>query len=157
MKLKTFIPVAAAAVIDMNCLKFIILIILLIATYQDIKAMSISNILVFFGIVCSISFRILMKPILSDILVDMIFSLIFILFSYISKELLGYGDSLIFTMLFLAFSFWIGAKILLISLMINSCLVGGLWIFGKKKLKDSVPFLPSILIAYIIFLLEKIN
>jgi len=141
----------------MDFLKFVILVLLVIASYQDIRSMSISKMLVFSGIICSISFRLLSKTGLSDILVDIIFSLIFILFSYISKELLGYGDSLIFTMLFFAFSFWIGARILLTSLIINACLVGGLWIFGKKKLKDSVPFLPSILIAYIIFLLERIN
>ena len=141
----------------MDFLKFVILVLLVIASYQDIRSMSISKMLAFSGIICSISFRLLSKTGLSDILVDIIFSLIFILFSYISKELLGYGDSLIFTMLFFAFSFWIGARILLTSLIINACLVGGLWIFGKKKLKDSVPFLPSILIAYIIFLLERIN
>lgn len=155
MKWKEFIIAVAAVVTDMSCAKFMILVLLLVAAYQDIKDMSISRTLVFFGMAFSIIFRFLTKPQLFDILIDVVISLVFILFSYISRELLGYGDSLIFTILFLALSFRNGVRILITGLIINACFVGGLWIFGKKRLKDSVPFLPSMLIAYIIFLLEK--
>lgn len=123
------------------------LIFLIIASIDDIRNKSISGILVIAAGISLLIIRVFITQNILSILIDIAPALLLFFLAYFTNELIGYGDVAIIAIAFLVYGIWRGAEIILLGLMIHSIFAGILWTIGKIKMKDSLPFIPSILIS----------
>ena len=79
----------------------------------------------------------------------------FVLISKVTREKIGYGDSLLFLALGILLGFWEVMMVILIAFLGSACFAILLVCFKKKKKNASFPFVPFIALSYtlVIFVL----
>ncbi|MBR3241363.1 MAG: prepilin peptidase [Parasporobacterium sp.] len=131
-------------------LKILLLIFLFLAAFSDVRCGEISLLLVGAEFITGVFFRLVLeKSNIFELLCGCIPGCVFLLFSWLTKQAVGYGDSamLVSTGVFLGLT----RTLLLLGL---SFLAAGLFaavklIFYKMKRKEELPFLPFLLTGYL--------
>lgn len=127
-----------------------VLIILIIYTIEDIKNKNINIIILFIGILITTFVELYIEdtsPI--DMAVACIPGLCMLLVSKFASGSVGFGDGLIICFTGLSTGLWINISILIFSFIYLSLFCAFGLILGKLKRKQSVPFVPFILIGFI--------
>ena len=141
----------------MNLLSIIIFIYLGYCSYTDIKRKEIK---VFPTItICAISIIACLILLFKNRLEPMNFLLSFapgfilVFISFITKENIGYGDSIILGLCSISTNLWSGIFIILISFICSALYSLFLLIKGKSG-KETIPFVPFIFIGYFLYILQ---
>ena len=132
----------------------IIILFLFICSYYDIKERVIySNICLLFGLVGILVEVIVFSKDITVLLSGIIPSIFIFLVSIISDESIGKGDALIFFVIGIILGGIHTLVILILALIITLIYSIPLIVFKIKKLKNSLPFSPFILISFIVYYL----
>lgn len=142
---------------NMNLLSIIILIYLGYCSYTDIKRKEIKVLPTI--TICSISIITCLILVLTNRLEPKSFFLSFIpgvsliFISFVTKESIGYGDSIILGLCSISTSLKSGIVIILISFICSALYSLFLLIKGKSG-KESIPFVPFIFTGYILYITQ---
>lgn len=130
--------------------------ILLVLSYQDIKGRSIS------GLMIGSSFFLVSAYLLSGgggtagiHLMGLMAGIVFCFISYLTKESIGYGDSLLLCVMGLYTGIWRLLEILMISWVLLAVAALGLLLIKNYSKKAALPYIPFLLVAYVCQLLME--
>ena len=94
---------------------------------------------------------------ISGFLLSFIPGVILIIFSFITRENIGYGDSIVLALCCIATNFWNGIFIITTSFIYSALYsVVLLLLFRGKNLKNTIPFVPFIFLGYTSFLFTNL-
>ena len=141
----------------MNLLTIIILIYLGYCSYTDIKKKEIKVLPTIAIYIITIMYCLILlfknKLELANFFVLFIPGISLIFISFITKENIGYGDSIILGLCSLSTNLWNGFFIILISFICSALYSLFLLIKGKSG-KETIPFVPFIFIGYFLYILQ---
>ena len=139
--------------------KILFLVITFIMSISDIKTKSIPVFLAGLNIIIGIVSSIINKNNFLTYIIFVIFTLVFLTISKLSKEKIGYGDSILLGSLFLFFSLYDIEIILLVSFILFNISILFICLKKRKFKNISLPFIPFVfigsLINTIIYLVKK--
>lgn len=132
-------------------LNLIVIAVLTGESISDIKTKSISmtRLIMYFlvAVVCNLLF---FYQSIASMLGGIAIGIILLLWGLITNQSIGYGDGLLFVCMGAAIGF-VGNLMLLFFSMIIAGILGGIMVFvRKKKLDYQVPFVPCILVTFIL-------
>lgn len=132
-------------------LNLIVIAVLTGESISDIKTKSISmtRLIMYFlvAVVCNLLF---FYQSIASMLGGIAIGIILLLWGLITNQSIGYGDGLLFVCMGAAIGF-VGTLMLLFFSMIIAGILGGIMVFvRKKKLDYQVPFVPCILVTFIL-------
>ena len=140
----------------MNPLLIIIILYLLFCSYTDIKKRQIYIPPTLFIICLTLLFKIIYISFslesLGLFLLSFIPGLIMLLISYITRENIGYGDSILLGLCSLCVGIWNGFFIIMTSFIYSAIFSLFLLIRGKNS-KETIPFVPFIFLGTITYLI----
>ena len=129
----------------------VVLTMLSIESIADIRSRSVSvlrqAIFWVFAVIFNIEFY---YQTLSSVLGGMALGIFLLLVAYVTREGIGYGDGLVFIVTGTYVGLAKNAKLLFASLVVAAVAGIGVYLFKKRDFKAQLPFLPCVLIAYII-------
>ena len=130
--------------------KIFFLSITLIMSISDIRNRSVKAYLIGLNILVGIFFSVINKNHSINYIFFVVFTLLFVIISKVSKEKIGYGDSILIGSLFLFYSIY-DVEIILLSAFMIFNLVVFIICLKKRKFKNlSLPFIPFIFISCLI-------
>lgn len=139
--------------------RILFLVITFIMSISDIKKKSIPAFLAGLNIIIGIVFSIINKNNFLTYIIFIIFTLVFLTISKLSKEKIGYGDSILLGSLFLFFSLYDIEIILLVSFILFNISILFICLKKRKFKNISLPFIPFVfigsLINTIIYIVKK--
>ena len=139
--------------------KIFFLVIIFIMLISDIKTKSIPVFLAGLNIIIGIVSSIINKNNFLTYIIFVIFTLVFLTISKLSKEKIGYGDSILLGSLFLFFSLYDIEIILLVSFILFNIIILFICLKKRKFKNISLPFIPFVfigsLINTIIYIVKK--
>lgn len=141
-------------------------VILLLWAVEDIRYMSIRNTHLIGGSVLLLLFvalerfnidvRSIGRGGVADVLVGMSPGLVLLLLSLTGGNVIGAADGMVIFLLGMIYGVWEVTEILLASLSLFCVLMGGMLWTKKIERKTRVPFLPFVLIGYLVVCLDTI-
>lgn len=130
----------------------IVIISLIISSIQDFKYKKISLWIISFSALLLLVLSIFKKSGLITIIGGVIVGIIVISISIITRSKIGIGDGIVLIMTGIVLGFWRNLELFMYALSIAALISILLLILKKVKKKDSLPFVPFILISYLIVL-----
>lgn len=136
----------------------VVLTLLAVECVSDIKSKSISLLrqLVFFVIAIALNILFSYQSI-GSVMGGMAIGGALFLFSYVTKEGVGYGDCLIFLVIGTYVGFIKNMELLFVSLVLSAIVGIAISLWKKKSLKIQIPFVPFILAGYLILTIFEIK
>jgi len=130
-------------------IEIIVAIILLVLSMVDIRSKRIPLLMIVGLIVLAIISSLALQPVDWVLMAaGAVVGLVFIIVSKVTREKLGYGDSLILLALGILLGFWEVMILILIAFLASACF-GIIMVCWKKKNKNtSFPFVPFIALSY---------
>ena len=131
--------------------------ILLIETISDIKSRSLSALRIAIYMVAAIALNLVFYyQSLWSMTGGMVVGGLMLLYAFITKEGIGYGDALMFVVLGALVGLSQNIKILFFSLL-TAAVSGGIYALIKhKSIKTQIPFIPCILATYMIMCILEV-
>jgi leader peptidase (prepilin peptidase)/N-methyltransferase len=128
--------------------------VLTVESISDIKTKSISLARLVCYMIVALALNIIMKyQSFISLFGGIIVGVIFLGFGILTKEGIGYGDGAIFICLGAVLGLYDNLRLLMYSLML-AAIVGGIYaLVRKKNLKVRIPFIPCVLITYVVMTL----
>lgn len=136
----------------------VVLTLLAVECVSDIKSKSISLLrqLVFFVIAIALNILFSYQSI-GSVMGGMAIGGALFLFSYVTKEGVGYGDCLIFLVIGTYVGFIKNMELLFVSLVLSAIVGIAISLWKKKSLNMQIPFVPFILAGYLILTIFEIK
>jgi leader peptidase (prepilin peptidase)/N-methyltransferase len=128
--------------------------VLTVESISDIKTKSISLARLVCYMIVALALNIIMRyQSFISLFGGIIVGVIFLGFGILTKEGIGYGDGAIFICLGAVLGLYDNLRLLMYSLML-AAIVGGIYaLVRKKNLKVRIPFIPCVLITYVVMTL----
>lgn len=136
-------------------IKGVLIVLLLLSSYQDIKKKEIGLLPMAIGIAIIFFLNFLNYENINWTEKALAVSIggVLIFLSFISKGQIGIGDGLLFAVIGFGVGFWNSLSILMCSLLIASVFSCYLIIIKKKRKSTEIPFVPFVTIGYITWLI----
>lgn len=134
-------------------ISIVVILILILESAMDIRNRTVSWMhMVIFSIGGIVANCILMYQSIWSVIAGVVIGAIIFLFGVLSKGSIGCGDGVVFTCVGIYLGGFSSIRLLFFSLIV-AALAGGLYVMIKKKsIKTQIPFVPCILVAYILML-----
>ena len=127
----------------------LVLILLIILTITDIKKREISVFIIsIFSIIAITLIFMDDNRNIFGILCGVLVGVVLLLFSYISRESIGYGDGLVFLVTGLYLGGYRNLELLLVAVF-AAAIFGLSIVFITKDIKKSIPFIPFVLFSFV--------
>lgn len=128
--------------------------VLTVESISDIKTKSISLARLVCYMIVALALNIIMRyQSFISLFGGIVVGVIFLGFGILTKEGIGYGDGAIFICLGAVLGLYDNLRLLMYSLML-AAIVGGIYaLVWKKNLKVRIPFIPCVLITYVVMTL----
>jgi leader peptidase (prepilin peptidase)/N-methyltransferase len=128
--------------------------VLTVESISDIKTKSISLARLVCYMIVALALNIIMRyQSFISLFGGIVVGVIFLGFGILTKEGIGYGDGAIFICLGAVLGLYDNLRLLMYSLML-AAIVGGIYaLVRKKNLKVRIPFIPCVLITYVVMTL----
>lgn len=134
-------------------ISIVVILILILESAMDIRNRTVSWMhMVIFLIGGIVANCILMYQSIWSVIAGVVIGAIIFLFGVLSKGSIGCGDGVVFTCVGIYLGGFSSIRLLFYSLIV-AAIAGGLYVLIKKKsIKTQIPFVPCILVAYILML-----
>ncbi|HHT97767.1 MAG TPA: hypothetical protein GXZ90_07725 [Clostridiales bacterium] len=130
----------------------IVIVSLIISSIQDLKYKKISLWIISLSVILLLALSIYKNNGFINIIGGAIVGFIVISISIITRSKIGIGDGIVLIMTGVVLGFWQNLELLLYALSIAALISIVLLILKKVNKKDSLPFVPFILISYFVVL-----
>lgn len=140
----------------MRMIKGIVMAILALETFSDVRTGTVSGVrIIIFGLIGIVLNAVLRYQSIISIAGGLIVGGVILLYSVVTKGGIGKGDGLMFVCLGIYLGLSVNLQLLFYSLIV-AAVTGGIYSLVKKKgLKSQIPFMPCILVTYLIILVME--